>query len=122
MNNINNSFYQFAKATSKATPSQIGDYMHKFNQRPMNYVTPYIIEQSNMNMTQLDVFSRLMLDRVLFLGDEIDDTVSNISTYHTTVVIKVVDKDLESICRCTCHNICSSTSRSRCLVPLDVVV
>lgn len=75
---MNNSFYQFAKATSKASPSQIGDYIHKFNNNPRNFVTPYIIEQSNMNLTQLDVFSRLMVDRVLFLGDEIDDTVSNI--------------------------------------------
>lgn len=73
-------FYKFAKSTSKATPSQIGDYINKFNNLnvPRNFITPYIIEQSNLNLTQLDVFSRLMVDRVLFLGDEIDDTVSNI--------------------------------------------
>lgn len=74
---MSKSFYDFARATSKASASEVSDYIHKFNQ-PRNFVTPYIIEQSNLNLTQLDVFSRLMVDRVLFLGDEIDDTVSNI--------------------------------------------
>lgn len=79
--NSSKNFYDFARSTAKASASEVSDYMHKFNNKfntPRNFVTPYIIEQSNMNLTQLDVFSRLMVDRVLFLGDEIDDTVSNI--------------------------------------------
>ena len=41
-------------------------------------MTPYIIEERPMNMTQMDVFSRLMLDRIIFLGTGINDQVANI--------------------------------------------
>lgn len=41
-------------------------------------VTPYIIEERQMNMTQMDVFSRLMMDRIIFLGSGVDDYVANI--------------------------------------------
>jgi ATP-dependent Clp protease protease subunit len=41
-------------------------------------LTPYIIEERPMNMTQMDVFSRLMMDRIIFLGTGIDDYVANI--------------------------------------------
>ncbi|MBP5535199.1 MAG: ATP-dependent Clp endopeptidase proteolytic subunit ClpP [Bacteroidales bacterium] len=41
-------------------------------------MTPYIIEERQLNMTQMDVFSRLMMDRIIFLGTAIDDTTTNI--------------------------------------------
>ena len=41
-------------------------------------MTPYIIEERQMNVAQMDVFSRLMMDRVLFLGTAINDQVANI--------------------------------------------
>jgi len=41
-------------------------------------MTPYIIEERQMNVAQMDVFSRLMMDRIIFLGTGIDDTVANI--------------------------------------------
>ena len=41
-------------------------------------MTPYIIEERPMNMTQMDVFSRLMMDRIIFLGTGITDQVANI--------------------------------------------
>lgn len=41
-------------------------------------ITPYIMEEREMNVTQIDVFSRLMMERVIFLGTQIDDRVSNI--------------------------------------------
>lgn len=41
-------------------------------------LTPYIIEERPLNMTQMDVFSRLMMDRILFLGTGINDQVANI--------------------------------------------
>lgn len=40
--------------------------------------TPYVIEERQMNITGLDVFSRLMLDRIIFLGVGIDDYVANV--------------------------------------------
>ena len=42
------------------------------------YLNPYILEERQMNVTQLDVFSRLMMDRIIFLGTQIDDYTANI--------------------------------------------
>lgn len=41
-------------------------------------LTPYIIEERQLNVAQMDVFSRLMMDRIIFLGTAIDDQVANI--------------------------------------------
>jgi ATP-dependent Clp protease, protease subunit len=41
-------------------------------------ITPYIIEERQLNMSQMDVFSRLMMDRIIFLGTGINDQVANI--------------------------------------------
>ncbi|GHT39771.1 ATP-dependent Clp protease proteolytic subunit [Bacteroidia bacterium] len=41
------------------------------------YLNPYILEERQMNVTQLDVFSRLMVDRIIFLGTQIDDYTAN---------------------------------------------
>ena len=40
--------------------------------------TPYITEERQLNVTQLDVFSRLMMDRIIFLGRAVNDQVANI--------------------------------------------
>lgn len=42
------------------------------------YLNPYILEERQLNVTQLDVFSRLMMDRIIFLGTEINDNTANI--------------------------------------------
>ncbi len=41
-------------------------------------MTPYIIEERSLNVAQMDVFSRLMMDRIIFLGTGIDDHIANI--------------------------------------------
>jgi ATP-dependent Clp protease protease subunit len=41
-------------------------------------MTPYIIEERQMNVAQMDVFSRLMMDRIIFLGMPINDQVANV--------------------------------------------
>lgn len=41
-------------------------------------MTPYVIEERQLNISQLDVFSRLMMDRILFLGTGINDNIANI--------------------------------------------
>lgn len=41
------------------------------------YLNPYILEERQLNVTQMDVFSRLMMDRVIFLGTQIDDYTAN---------------------------------------------
>ena len=41
------------------------------------YLNPYILEERQLNVTQMDVYSRLMMDRIIFLGSEIDDYTAN---------------------------------------------
>ena len=41
-------------------------------------LTPYIMEERQMNITQMDVFSRLMMDRIIFLGTGINDQIANV--------------------------------------------
>ena len=43
-----------------------------------NYISPSILEERQMNVTQMDVFSRLMMDRIIFLGAQIDDYTANV--------------------------------------------
>ena len=53
-------------------------HVDKYTSFVNDYLTPYISEERPMNITQLDVFSRLMKDRIIFLGVPIDDDVANI--------------------------------------------
>ena len=41
-------------------------------------MSPFVLEERKLNVAQVDVFSRLMMDRIIFLGTEIDDYVANI--------------------------------------------
>ena len=43
-----------------------------------SYISPTILEERQLNVTQMDVFSRLMMDRIIFLGTPIDDYVANV--------------------------------------------
>lgn len=45
---------------------------------PYNYSIPYVIEQTSRGERSYDIFSRLLKDRIIFLGDAIDDNVANI--------------------------------------------
>ena len=52
----------------------LGQYQSIHN----NYISPTIIEERQLNVASMDVFSRLMMDRIIFLGVPIDDYVANI--------------------------------------------
>jgi len=52
--------------------------LDRYNSAYNNYISPTIIEERQMNVAQMDVFSRLMMDRIIFLGVPIDDYVANI--------------------------------------------
>lgn len=72
----NKDFTKFAKSNG-INSSVFTDYRKKLN-TVLGYVSPVITEERNSNVAQMDVFSRLMMDRILFLGDEINDDMSNI--------------------------------------------
>ena len=52
--------------------------LHRYESAVDAYINPTIIEERKMNVASMDVFSRLMMDRIIFLGVPIDDDVANI--------------------------------------------
>lgn len=52
--------------------------MHRYKTLQNNYISPTIIEERQLNIATMDVFSRLMMDRIIFLGVPITDDVANI--------------------------------------------
>lgn len=52
--------------------------MHRYQSMHNSYINPTIIEERQLNIAQMDVFSRLMMDRIIFLGVPITDDVANI--------------------------------------------
>lgn len=50
----------------------------KYTSISNNYISPTIIEERQLNVASMDIFSRLMMDRIIFLGLPIDDYVANI--------------------------------------------
>jgi len=52
--------------------------LEKYSSYYNNYISPTIIEERQLNVASMDIFSRLMMDRIIFLGLPIDDYVANI--------------------------------------------
>ena len=75
--NINNEFRKYA-IQHRGISSLVVDSYAKSHQ--LNSLTPYILEERQLNMQQMDVFSRLMADRIIFLGDPVNDYVANVIT------------------------------------------
>ena len=52
--------------------------LEKYMDITSNYISPTIIEERQLNVAQMDVFSRLMMDRIIFLGTQVDDYTANV--------------------------------------------
>ena len=72
--NLKDEFQKYAHGHQGISSLNLHRYQTAFN----NYITPNIIEERQLNIAAMDVFSRLMMDRVIFLGVPIDDDVANI--------------------------------------------
>ena len=72
-NDMKNEFQKFALSQGISSLN-----LHRYQSIVDGYVSPTIIEERNLNVAQMDVFSRLMMDRVIFLGAPINDDVANI--------------------------------------------
>lgn len=68
-------FEKYAVHHLGMSSNTLNDYNNQMG--PVN-MTPYIIEERQLNVAQMDVFSRLMMDRIIFLGTGVNDQVSNI--------------------------------------------
>lgn len=67
----NNEFKKYATKHHGINSMHVENYIE-------SSLTPYIIEERQLNMTQMDVFSRLMMDRILFLGNAVDDYTASV--------------------------------------------
>lgn len=76
MKNIEKEIRDFSIKHQGVSSSVYDDYTSTFQ----NYITPNIIEERKLNAVAMDVFSRLMMDRIIFLGVGINDDVANIIT------------------------------------------
>lgn len=79
---MNNDFRKFATQHMGMNGLALDDVMrYQSKAAQMNitsqYLNPYILEERQLNVTQMDVFSRLMMDRIIFLGTQIDDYTAN---------------------------------------------
>ncbi|NDV45999.1 ATP-dependent Clp endopeptidase proteolytic subunit ClpP [Paludibacter sp. 221] len=70
----NNEFRKYATKHLGLNGLRIDDYARFTN----DYITPNIMEERQLNVTQMDVFSRLMMDRIIFLGTQVNSDVANI--------------------------------------------
>ena len=70
----NSEFYKYATRHMGITSMT----MQRYHSIWGNYISPTIIEERQLNIATMDVFSRLMMDRIIFLGLPIDDYVANI--------------------------------------------
>lgn len=69
-----NDFERFASLDKGISPMTL----HRYGNVTNSYINPSIIEERKLNVASMDVFSRLMMDRIIFLGVPIDDDVANI--------------------------------------------
>ncbi len=75
--NFKNEFYQYATKHHRINSSVVDHYIESAV-RAEGYISPTIIEERQMNVASMDVFSRLMMDRIIFLGVGINDYVANV--------------------------------------------
>lgn len=71
----NNDFRDFATKHLRMNGLALDKYADITN---VSYISPSILEERQLNVTQMDVFSRLMMDRIIFLGTQIDDYTANV--------------------------------------------
>ena len=71
---MKNEFRDFAVKHMGLNGLAVDDYMNITS----SYISPTIIEERQLNVAQMDVFSRLMMDRIIFLGTQIDDYTANV--------------------------------------------
>ncbi len=83
--NLQNDFRNYAVNHAGINGNTLDGYMQHVNATAggvytptADYLNPYILEERQLNVTQMDVFSRLMMDRIIFLGTQVTDQSANI--------------------------------------------
>ncbi len=72
--NYGKEFTKYAMSDHNVSSSKMDYYKNQIN----NSMTPYILEERDMRATQMDIFSRLMMDRLLWVAGPVNDNMSTI--------------------------------------------
>ena len=73
---MQNDFRKYAVKHLGMNGLRLDQYAHQITSQ--GYISPTIIEERQLNVAQMDVFSRLMMDRIIFLGTQVDDYTANV--------------------------------------------
>ena len=87
MDKLVKDFRKFAVDKTNVSPSVLDDSIK-------NFTTPFILEERKMNVAQLDVFSRLMYDRIIFLSGEVKPESMDVITAQLLYLDSVDDRDI----------------------------
>ena len=68
--------------------------LHYYNQQIENSMTPYILEEREMRATQMDIFSRLMMDRLLWVAGPVNDQMSTVVQAQLMFLDTTSDEDI----------------------------
>lgn len=82
-------FQKFASSVQSVSPMTLCRYENALSR---SYLNPSIVEERRLNVASMDVFSRLMMDRIIFLGVPIDNDVANIVQAQLLYLASVDDK------------------------------
>lgn len=81
-------FRHFAIDKTNISQTVIDDYAAK------NIITPYILEERQLNITQMDVFSRLLFDRIVYFSGEVNDTSCDVTIAQLLYLSSVDNRDI----------------------------
>ena len=90
MENLTNDFRKFALSKTNVSPSALDDIMKKQG----NMITPYILEERQLNVATFDVFSRLMYDRIVYFTGVVNDDTCNTAVAQLLYLASVDERDI----------------------------
>ena len=88
--NYQSEFEKYARSEYGISSSRINYFEKKIE----SSMTPYILEEREMRVTQMDIFSRLMRDRILWVAGEVDDSMSTVVQAQLMFLDSVDDRDI----------------------------
>jgi ATP-dependent Clp protease protease subunit len=68
--------------------------LHYYNKQVSDSLTPYVLEERQMNVTQMDVFSRLMMERIIWVAGEVNDNMSVVTQAQLMFLDSIDNNDI----------------------------
>lgn len=87
-------FRSFYKSQNPFKMTSFDDKLHKMSEARGGYINPYILEESERNMSQLDIFSKLMSKRQIFFGTDVNSDSANIVVSQLLYLDSVENADI----------------------------